>query len=51
MYWMRSTGGFSFVNPKNAASGYLNVIDQLYDHENPDNWRLPKDCSGVPDIL
>jgi len=38
-------------NESGTPAGYLNVIDQLYDHENPDNWRLPKDCAGVPDIL
>ena len=38
-------------NESGSPAGYLNVIDQLYDHENPDNWRLPKDCAGVPDIL
>lgn len=38
-------------NESGVAAGYLNITDQLYDYEDPDNWRLPKDGAGVPEIL
>ena len=38
-------------NESGAPSGYLNVIDQLYDHARPDNYRLAPGTPGVPDIL
>lgn len=38
-------------NESGEPAGYINVTDQLYDHENPDNWRLEPGASGVPDIL
>jgi dTDP-4-dehydrorhamnose 3,5-epimerase len=38
-------------NESGAPAGYLNMIDQLYNHEDPDNWRLPKNATGIPDIL
>ncbi len=38
-------------NESGEPAGYLNVTDELYDHADPDNWRLPPGASGVPDIL
>lgn len=38
-------------NESGEPAGYINVIDRLYDYEDPDNWRLSPDVSGVPDIL
>lgn len=38
-------------NESGAPAGYLNVIDQMYNHTVPDNWRLPSDMTGIPDIL
>lgn len=38
-------------NESGQAAGYINVIDQLYEYENPDNWRLTPEAAGVPDIL
>jgi dTDP-4-dehydrorhamnose 3,5-epimerase len=38
-------------NESGEPAGYINVADQLYDYENPDNWRLQPDSSGVPPIL
>ena len=38
-------------NESGVPSAYLNVIDQVYDHANPDNWRLAPGTTGVPDIL
>lgn len=38
-------------NESGEPAGYINVIDQVYDYENPDNWRLQPGASGVPDIL
>jgi dTDP-4-dehydrorhamnose 3,5-epimerase len=38
-------------NESSEPAGYLNVIDRLYDYQNPDNWRLAPDAPGVPDIL
>ena len=26
-------------NESGVPAGYINVIDQLYDHVDPDNWR------------
>jgi dTDP-4-dehydrorhamnose 3,5-epimerase len=38
-------------NESGQPAGYLNVIDQLYDHEAPDNWRLAPRAEEIPDIL
>jgi dTDP-4-dehydrorhamnose 3,5-epimerase len=38
-------------NESGEPAGYINVIDQMYDYSDPDNWRLPPDAEGVPDIL
>jgi dTDP-4-dehydrorhamnose 3,5-epimerase len=38
-------------NESGEPAGYLNVTDQLYDHADPDNWRLTPGTAGVPDIL
>jgi dTDP-4-dehydrorhamnose 3,5-epimerase len=38
-------------NESGEPSGYLNMIDQLYDYARPDNYRLPPGTAGVPDIL
>jgi dTDP-4-dehydrorhamnose 3,5-epimerase len=38
-------------NESGEPAGYINVIDRLYDHGNPDNWRLSPDADGIPDIL
>lgn len=38
-------------NESGEPAGYLNITDQLYEHESPDNWRLPPGTAGVPDIL
>jgi dTDP-4-dehydrorhamnose 3,5-epimerase len=38
-------------NESGQPAGYLNVIDQLYDYENPDNWRLPANTADIPNIL
>jgi dTDP-4-dehydrorhamnose 3,5-epimerase len=35
-------------NEANIPSGYLNVINELYTHEDPDNFRLPFDSSQIP---
>lgn len=35
-------------NEANIPSGYLNVIDELYVHEEPDDLRLPFDSSNIP---
>jgi dTDP-4-dehydrorhamnose 3,5-epimerase len=38
-------------NESGQAAGYLNVIDELYAHERPDNWRLTPGSKEIPDIL
>jgi dTDP-4-dehydrorhamnose 3,5-epimerase len=38
-------------NESGAPAGYLNMIDALYQHDRPDNWRLPPRSSEIPDIL
>ena len=38
-------------NESGAAAGYINVIDQLYSHERPDNWRATPRVTQIPDIL
>ena len=35
------------VNEHAGAGCYLNVIEQLYDNNNPDNYRLPADTTGL----
>ena len=38
-------------NESGEPAGYINVIDQLYHHEKPDNWRLTPRSMEIPDIL
>ncbi len=38
-------------NESGALAGYINVIDEAYFHENPDNYRLSPSDDGIPDIL
>lgn len=38
-------------NESGAAAGYINVIDRLYNHENPDNWRLTPGAAEIADLL
>jgi dTDP-4-dehydrorhamnose 3,5-epimerase len=38
-------------NESGQAAGYLNVTNQLYRHEHPDNWRLAPGMDEIPDIL
>jgi len=38
-------------NESGEPAGYLNVIDELFDHETPDNWRLAPRAEEIPDIL
>jgi len=38
-------------NESGEPAGYINVIDELYVHEDPDNWRLPPHSTDIPDIL
>ncbi len=38
-------------NESGAPAGYINVTNELYNYENPDNWRLTPNVAGVPDIL
>ena len=38
-------------NESGEAAGYINVTDQLYDHHDPDNWRLPPGTPDIPAVL
>jgi dTDP-4-dehydrorhamnose 3,5-epimerase len=38
-------------NESGEPAGYINIIDALYDHQKPDNWRLAPQSEGIPDIL
>lgn len=38
-------------NENSDRAGYLNVADRLYDHEDPDNYRLPFDSNEIPVTL
>jgi dTDP-4-dehydrorhamnose 3,5-epimerase len=38
-------------NESGEPAGYINVIDQLYYHQKPDNWRLSPTSVDIPDIL
>jgi len=38
-------------NESGVPAGYINVIDQLYAHAKPDNWRLNPGAAEIPDIL
>ena len=38
-------------NESGAPAGYINMIDQLYAHAEPDNWRLAPGSTEIPDIL
>ena len=38
-------------NESGEPAGYINVTDELYEHENPDNWRLSPRAVEIPDIL
>lgn len=38
-------------NESGEPAGYINAIDELYEHDNPDNWRLSPRSVDIPDIL
>ena len=38
-------------NESGEPAGYINVTDQLYNHAQPDNWRLTPGMTEIPDIL
>lgn len=38
-------------NESGEPSGYINVIDMLFDYAAPDNWRLAPGSAEAPDIL
>ena len=38
-------------NESGEPAGYINVIDELYDHADPDNWRLAPQSKEIPNIL
>lgn len=38
-------------NESGEPAGYINAIDELYEHDNPDNWRLSPRSTDIPDIL
>jgi dTDP-4-dehydrorhamnose 3,5-epimerase len=38
-------------NESGEPAGYVNVIDETYDHGDPDNRRLPPHAGDIPDIL
>ena len=38
-------------NESGVLAAYINIIDQLYDYEKPDNWRLTARAQELPDIL
>ncbi len=38
-------------NESGLPAGYINVVDQLYEHAKPDNWRLQPGAPDIPDIL
>ena len=38
-------------NESGEPAGYLNVTDELYAHEAPDNWRLGPGSAEIPDVL
>ena len=38
-------------NESGQPAGYLNVINELYNHKNPDNFRLPADSTEIPIAL
>lgn len=38
-------------NESGAPAGYVNMIDQLYNHAEPDNWRLTPGSTEIPNIL
>ena len=38
-------------NESGQPAGYLNVINELYVYQDPDNWRLSPGSKDIPDIL
>jgi len=38
-------------NESGVPAGYLNMTNKLYDHADPDNWRLTQNAVEMPDIL
>ena len=38
-------------NLSGAPAGYLNLTDELYAHQDPDNWRAAAGSVELPDIL
>jgi dTDP-4-dehydrorhamnose 3,5-epimerase len=35
-------------NISNEISSLINVVDEAYQYENPDHWRVPKDSPDIP---
>jgi dTDP-4-dehydrorhamnose 3,5-epimerase len=35
-------------NVEAASSSFINIFDQSYDYEDPDEWRLPPDTEEIP---
>jgi dTDP-4-dehydrorhamnose 3,5-epimerase len=38
-------------NESGAPAGYINATDALFDHADPDNWRLAPQAGEIPGIL
>lgn len=38
-------------NESNEPAGYVQVLDALYNHKNPDSRKLPRETPDIPDIL
>ena len=38
-------------NESGEPAGYVQVLDALYDHKNPDSRKLPLGTPDIPDIL
>ena len=38
-------------NESGAPAGYINLIDEAYDYQEPDNWRMSPGANEIPDIL
>jgi len=38
-------------NESGTSAGYINLIDRLYNYEQPDNYRISSDSRDLPDIL
>ncbi len=38
-------------NISNEVSSLLNIVDQAYNYDDPDHWRLPSDSSQIPYVF